>query len=177
MISTICIYWRTFPFIKRDMEEIYLQLLIGIFQNVLARDIFFNSFLTRGDFRDLLITFVNSLDPDQDRQNVCPDLDILSVLIWIQTVWHPDSLPELIFDLRFRTKITQHAELTFLSCKNQPIGPDIFFAWFTRLGMITYSLIVNNVYDHQNNDHRICQYTVLPAKSDSDVIFCLQLLC
>ena len=39
-----------------------------------------HSFLASGDFWRLLITFANSLDPDQDRQNV------LSVLIWIQTV-------------------------------------------------------------------------------------------
>ena len=34
-----------------------------------------NSFLASGDFFRLLITFVNSLDPDQDRQKVGPDLD------------------------------------------------------------------------------------------------------
>ena len=31
--------------------------------------------LARGDFCCLLITFANSLDPDQARQNVGPDLD------------------------------------------------------------------------------------------------------
>ena len=35
----------------------------------------FNSFLATGDFCRLLITFTNSLVPDQDRQNVVPDLD------------------------------------------------------------------------------------------------------
>ena len=34
-----------------------------------------NSFLACGNFCRLLITFANSLDPDQDRQNVGPDLD------------------------------------------------------------------------------------------------------
>ena len=33
-----------------------------------------NSFLASGDFCHLQITFANSLDPDQDRQNVGPDL-------------------------------------------------------------------------------------------------------
>ena len=33
------------------------------------------TFLGGGDFCHLLITFANSLDPDQDRQNVGPDLD------------------------------------------------------------------------------------------------------
>ena len=35
-----------------------------------------NTFLSSGDFCRLMITaFANSLDPDQDRQNVGPDLD------------------------------------------------------------------------------------------------------
>ena len=34
-----------------------------------------DSFLASGDFFRLLITFANSLDQNQDRQNVCPDLD------------------------------------------------------------------------------------------------------
>ena len=34
-----------------------------------------DSFLSSGDFCRLLITFANSSDPDQDRQNVGPDLD------------------------------------------------------------------------------------------------------
>ena len=32
------------------------------------------SFLVNGDFCRLLITFENNLEPDQDRQNVDPDL-------------------------------------------------------------------------------------------------------
>ena len=35
----------------------------------------FNSFLVSGNFCCLLIIFANSLDPDQDPQNVGPDLD------------------------------------------------------------------------------------------------------
>ena len=34
-----------------------------------------NSFLASGKFCYLLISLTNSLDPDQDRQNVGPDLD------------------------------------------------------------------------------------------------------
>ena len=34
-----------------------------------------NSVLASGDFCRLLITFANNLDPDQDRQNVGPDLN------------------------------------------------------------------------------------------------------
>ena len=34
-----------------------------------------HSFLASDNFCCLVITFANSLDPDQDRQNVGPDLD------------------------------------------------------------------------------------------------------
>ena len=49
-----------------------------------------NSFPTSGHFFCLLITFANSLDPDQARQNVG--------LIWIQTVRHSDGIPEDCFE-------------------------------------------------------------------------------
>ena len=39
-------------------------------------EIFFNSFLASGYFCRLLITFANSLVPDQKRQNVSHDLDL-----------------------------------------------------------------------------------------------------
>ena len=38
--------------------------------------------LTSGDFCCLLITFANSLDPDQDRQIVGPDLDPNRLTLW-----------------------------------------------------------------------------------------------
>ena len=48
----------------------------GLSQKVLSTSCFvFNSSAARGDFCCLLITFANSLDPDQARQNVGPDLD------------------------------------------------------------------------------------------------------
>ena len=34
-----------------------------------------NSFLASGNVFHLLITFANSLNPDQDRQNISPNLD------------------------------------------------------------------------------------------------------
>ena len=37
---------------------------------------FVNTFLASGDFCYLLITFANSLERDQDRQKVGPDLDL-----------------------------------------------------------------------------------------------------
>ena len=43
---------------------------------VLARKLYvFNSLPASGNFCHLLITFANSLDPDQACQNVGPDLD------------------------------------------------------------------------------------------------------
>ena len=39
----------------------------------------------------MLITFANNLDPDQARQK--------SGLIWIQTTWHSDGIPESIFQI------------------------------------------------------------------------------
>ena len=42
----------------------------------------FNSFLACGDFCHMLITFANSLDPDQDRRNVGPDLDPNCLTLW-----------------------------------------------------------------------------------------------
>ena len=39
------------------------------------------SFLASGDFCRLLITFANGLDPDQDRQNVGPDLDTINLTL------------------------------------------------------------------------------------------------
>ena len=44
-------------------------------ENILKLLSFCSSFLASSDFCGLLKTFANSLDPDQDRQNVGPDLD------------------------------------------------------------------------------------------------------
>ena len=41
----------------------------------LLEDVTVNSFLASSKFCHLPITFANSLDPDQDRQNISPDLD------------------------------------------------------------------------------------------------------
>ena len=45
-----------------------------------------NSFHVSGDFCHLLITFANSLAPDQDRQNFSPDLDSNRLTLW-QYFW------------------------------------------------------------------------------------------
>ena len=55
----------------------------------------------------LLTTFENSLGPNQERQNVGPDLD--------QTVWHSDAdLKEFFFKSAYdnkRMKIIKHANI------------------------------------------------------------------
>ena len=63
------------------MDQTLGEILVGV-----------NSFPARGDFCHLLITFANSLDPDQDRQT--------SDLISIQTVSHTDGIPERFFLLK-----------------------------------------------------------------------------
>ena len=42
----------------------------------------------------LLITFANSLDPDQAWQNVRFDLDPICLTLRIQSVWHSDGIPD-----------------------------------------------------------------------------------
>ena len=51
-----------------------------------------NSLLARGDFRCLLITFANRLDPDQAQQNVGPDLDpnCLTPEFVLKKIQHPE---------------------------------------------------------------------------------------
>ena len=49
--------------------------LVKMEENLLSVSSPLNSFPTIGDFCHLLITSANSLDPDQTRQNVRPDLD------------------------------------------------------------------------------------------------------
>ena len=67
----------------------------------------FNYFLANGDFCHLLITFANNLDADED--------DKMSVLIWIQTVCHADSVPERIFGkVDFEKKKQSAVEIIFI---------------------------------------------------------------
>ena len=43
-----------------------------------------NYFLAGCDFNPLLITFANSLDPDQDRQNIGPSLDLNNFIMFLK---------------------------------------------------------------------------------------------
>ena len=51
----------------------------------------FKSLPARGDLCCLLITFANSLDPDQARQYVWPDLDPKCSTPSIEKIQHPKS--------------------------------------------------------------------------------------
>ena len=71
------------PCIKQTVCKVFKIFQCGkyLVAYVLKVDILFlacdsvNTFHASGDFCRLLITFANSLEPDQDRQNVGPDLD------------------------------------------------------------------------------------------------------
>ena len=60
----------------KKLEPNEINISQGLSQKVVSTSCFvFNSLPAKGDFCCLLITFENSLDPDQARQNVGPDLD------------------------------------------------------------------------------------------------------
>ena len=80
-----------------------------------------NAFIASGDFCRLLMTFANSLDPDQARQNqaqqnVRPDLD--------PNCGHSDSIPERFFEkVKKKKKIIhndkKHAKLPSMQRVNR----------------------------------------------------------
>ena len=60
----------------KKLEPNEIDLSQGFSQKVVPRSYsVFNSLPASSDFCHLLITFANSLDPDQARHNVGPDLD------------------------------------------------------------------------------------------------------
>ena len=61
----------------KKLEPNKIDFSQGFSQKVVSRSCSpFNSLPAGGNFCHLLITFANSLDPDQARQNVWPDLDL-----------------------------------------------------------------------------------------------------
>ena len=89
---------------------------MGSNQLFLCLIVVFNYLFARGAFCRLLITFANSVDPNQDQQKGGPDLNPF-------TVWHSDSVPESIFlkSYFFKKKSADN----FKSMKNYPA----FKAW------------------------------------------------
>ena len=55
--------------------HIFIAVLVPLLKTGYEPDIKFGVFILSSNFCCLLITFANSLDPDQDQQNVGPDLD------------------------------------------------------------------------------------------------------
>ena len=60
---------------SEDVDDIQRSYSGSTQQQVALIWLFFNSLPVSGEFCNLLITFANSFDPDQDRQIVGPDLD------------------------------------------------------------------------------------------------------
>ena len=70
------------------VEPNEINLSQGFSQKVVLTSCFvLNCLSARGDFCYLLLTFANSLDPDQARHNLG--------LICIQTVWNPDVIEKI----------------------------------------------------------------------------------
>ena len=71
-----------------------------------------NSFPASGDFDHLLITFANSLDPDQARQNVGPDLDpnCLTLMVFRKEFFEEVNFRKKSIDDKKASKITLHAK-------------------------------------------------------------------
>ena len=68
-------------FILTLLHKLWNTMLYLINQNILGPYVI-NSFPASGDFCCLLITFANSLDPDQAQQNVGSDLDPNCLTLW-----------------------------------------------------------------------------------------------
>ena len=65
-------------YFTNDVDEVYS----GALAKEQAIGKILNLFQTSGNFCCMLITFANSLDPDQDRPNVGSDLDPNSLTLW-----------------------------------------------------------------------------------------------
>ena len=77
-ICIICIAVTPSYLLSRSMSVLVVVFIYMFYNQMILHGfclIVFNHFPTNGDFCRLLITFVNSLDPDQDQQNARPDLD------------------------------------------------------------------------------------------------------
>ena len=70
LFAGVSIY--SFPLKEESRKSSFLKIQLMYQLFVMSK---FNSFLASGKFCNLLIIFTNSLEPDQDRQNVGPDLD------------------------------------------------------------------------------------------------------
>ena len=89
-VLSVLIWFKTVWHYNSAPERLFLKKLI-LKKKLSGRPKSMKNYhLIRVKFCRLLITFANSLDPDQGRQN-------LSVLTCSDTVWHPDSDSERCF--------------------------------------------------------------------------------
>ena len=73
-----------------------------------------NTLPASGDLCRPLKIFANGLDPDQNRQNVGPDLD--------PNCLHSDSVPERIFRKKVNFEKNQQTLKTYPACKELILG-------------------------------------------------------
>ena len=82
-----------------------------------------NSFPTSGDFCCLLITLANSLDPDQARRNVGPDLDPNCLVF----------LKDFFYKVNLKKKIHRQSMQNYPACKEVALktaADDILILFF-----------------------------------------------
>ena len=78
----------------------------------------------------LLITFANSLNPGQAQQK--------SGLIWIQTVWHSDGIPERLFLQKLILKIHKQQK----SMQNYPACKELVLSKIAADDILLFIIII-----------------------------------
>ena len=117
----------------------------------------FNSYPTSGDFCRLLITFANSLDQDQARQNSRPDLDPNCLTLW----WY--SWKIFCTKVNLKKKKKKNPQTTKKSMQNYPTCK----AWNVLLFALThiYPAFANSVILKKPTDwictvcHSVCEFS------------------
>ena len=97
-----------------------------------------NSFLANGNFCHLLITFANSLDPDQDRQDVGPDLDssCFTLIMFLKEFFGEKLFyKKCVDDSKFMNNYAACKELTIIKKKNRTnrLAESIVALWLSLL--------------------------------------------
>ena len=121
--------------------------------------------------------------------------DRTSFLIWIETVWHSGSIPESFFEkVNFEKKVSRRQQSKQVEpisgrtfCRSwsgaNPFDTLIWYSWktehFKKVGFERSQQTTTKAWNMVWLSFLtvIVVSTVMPAKSDSDVVFWLQLLC
>ena len=82
-------------------------------QTTFSKNKVFNSFPASGDFCHLLITFADSLDPDQARLNVGLNMDpnCLTLMVFLKDFFVKVNFENKITEDKKACRITQHAKI------------------------------------------------------------------